>query len=56
MIQFGKDGWKEYTQYWCKPENKKLLAKLNKIITESYRSPETGSGMPEQLKHDLSGW
>ena len=33
-----------------------LRRKLNKLIKECTRTPYTGTGKPEGLKNDLSGW
>ncbi len=37
-------------------ENKKIYRKIVKLIKEIDRSPFTGTGKPEPLKHDLSGY
>jgi toxin YoeB len=39
-----------------KSGDKSSLKKLNKILNELEQHPTTGSGNPEQLKHELSGY
>lgn len=39
-----------------KSGDKATIKKLEKIILELEHHPETGSGNPEQLKHQLSGY
>lgn len=36
--------------------DKSSLKKLNKILEELEVNPKTGTGSPEQLKHQLSGY
>lgn len=45
--------WDDYL-YW-QSQGKKILRKLNKLITEARRHPDTGLGKPERLKGDLAG-
>lgn len=45
--------WKEYCNW--QNQDKKILKKLNEIIKDMQRNPQTGIGKPEQLKGDLSG-
>ncbi|STY85386.1 Txe/YoeB family addiction module toxin [Mobiluncus mulieris] len=45
--------WDDYL-YW-QSQGKKILRKLNKLITEARRPPDTGLGKPERLKGDLAG-
>lgn len=45
--------WKEYCNW--QNQDKKTLKKLNEIIKDMQRNPQTGIGKPEQLKGDLSG-
>jgi len=37
-------------------ENKQVFAKLKKLIKESAKTPFEGTGNPEALKHELSGY
>ncbi|MFT5860423.1 MAG: toxin YoeB [Flavobacteriaceae bacterium] len=46
--------WEDYL-YW-QQNDKKTLKKINKLIKDIQRTPFTGIGYPEQLKHNLSGW
>ena len=53
-IIFSKNAWEDYTS-WL-PENKKILKRINDLIKEIQRTPNTGLGKPEPLKYDLSGY
>jgi toxin YoeB len=53
-ITFSENAWAGYL-YW-QTQDKKFLKKLNALIEESSRSPFTGTGKPEPLKHELAGW
>ncbi|MEX2484414.1 MAG: Txe/YoeB family addiction module toxin [Brumimicrobium sp.] len=39
-----------------KSGNKIILKKLNRLLSEIIEHPFTGTGKPEQLKHNLSGY
>lgn len=38
-----------------KSGNKSILTKISKLLKELVKHPFTGTGKPEQLKHDLTG-
>ncbi len=46
--------WADYT-YW-QTQDKKMLKRINKLITETLRTPFDGIGKPEQFKANLSGF
>ena len=46
-------GWADY-QYWL-DQDKKMLKKINRLITDIQRNGYTGIGKPEPLKENLSG-
>jgi toxin YoeB len=46
--------WEDYL-YW-QQNDKKTLKKVNKLIKDIQRTPFSGIGSPEALKHNLSGW
>lgn len=48
------DAWNDYT-YWYEQGNKTNIKKINKLIKDIDRTPFSGIGKPEPLKHDLSG-
>lgn len=48
------DAWDDYL-YWHNQGNKQTIKKINKLINDIDRTPFTGIGKPEPLKHDLSG-
>lgn len=51
---FSETAWDDY-QYWIKAD-KKILKRVNALIQEIQRSPFSGIGKPEMLKHGLSGY
>lgn len=53
-IIFHPNGWDDYI-YW-QQNDKKILKKINKLIKEVMRNPFEGTGKPEPLKFDLSGF
>ncbi len=48
------NAWEDYL-YWQKID-KKTLKKVNELIKECICTPFEGTGKPEKLKDDLSGW
>lgn len=46
--------WEDYL-YW-QHNDKKTLKKVNSLIKDIQRTPFSGIGSPEPLKHSLSGW
>lgn len=53
-VSFTSHGWDDY-QYWQK-SNTSILFSINGLIEEIRRTPFTGTGKPESLKGDLSGF
>lgn len=53
-VIFFPNGWQDY-QYWIDVDIK-LFRKINKLIKECQRTPFQGTGKPEPLKNELSGW
>lgn len=53
-VEFKGDSWGEYL-YWQK-QDKKTLKRINKLISETIRTPFSGLGNPEPLQHQLSGY
>ena len=53
-VTFHKRAFEEYQTLAV--EDRKAFLKLNKLIEEISRTPFTGTGQPEQLKHELSGF
>lgn len=48
------DAWADYL-YW-QGQDKKTLKRINKLITETMRSPFEGIGKPEPLRENLTGF
>ncbi len=53
-VIFLPNGWQDY-QYWIDVDIK-FFRKINKLIKECQRTPFQGTGKPEPLKNELSGW
>ena len=51
---FSEQAWEDYL-YWQKTD-KKLVQRINELIKEITRTPRTGTGKPEPLKHALAGY
>lgn len=47
---------KEDIEFFKKSGNKAVLIKINTLIEEILESPFIGTGKPEPLKYDLSGY
>ncbi len=54
ILSFSDDAWDDYL-YW-QNQDKKILKKINKLIKEIQRSPFEGTGEPEPLKYNWSGY
>lgn len=54
ILAWTDDSWSDYV-YW-QGQDKKTLKRINKLITETKRSPFEGIGKPEPLKENLSGF
>jgi toxin YoeB len=53
VIRFSDEGWADYTS-WA--EDGKKLRKINGLIKEAARTPGEGTGKPEPLRGNLSGY
>jgi toxin YoeB len=53
-LRFATNAWADYL-HW-QSTDPTVLARLNTLIEECRRHPFTGTGKPEPLKGDLSGW
>ena len=53
-IIFAEQAWGDYL-YWQK-QDRKMVARLNGLIKECTRTPFVGTGKPEPLRGQLSGW
>ena len=51
---FVDESWEDYL-YWQK-NDKKLVKRINSLIKDISRSPFTGIGKPEPLKHKYKGF
>mgnify|MGYP003811493369 CR=1 FL=1 len=49
---FADEAWDDYL-YWQK-QDKRMVERIDKLISETQREPFSGIGKPEPLKHALS--
>jgi toxin YoeB len=54
ILAFGSNAWEDYLYF--QSYDKKILKKLNDLIKETLRTPFEGTGKPEPLKANLSGY
>ena len=54
MLIWHDSAWKEY-MYW-QSQDKKTLKRINLLLKEIARDPYVGTGKPEALKGNLSGF
>ncbi|TFD30298.1 Txe/YoeB family addiction module toxin [Cryobacterium cryoconiti] len=53
-IVFTDVGWDDY-QHWVATD-RAMVKRINKLTADVQRTPFTGIGKPETLKHQLSGY
>jgi toxin YoeB len=53
-VIFTEEGWED--DIWYQDTDMKLLKRLNVLIEEIQRSPFDGTGKPESLRANLSGY
>jgi toxin YoeB len=52
-ITFTANGWDDYVSW---SGDRKILNRINRLITEASRDPGTGTGKPERLSGNLAGY
>ena len=53
-LVFSEQAWEDYL-YWQKID-RKLVKRINDLVEEVMRTPHSGRGKPEPLKHALAGY
>ncbi|MDZ4364906.1 Txe/YoeB family addiction module toxin [Brevundimonas sp.] len=53
-LTFHSTGWDDYLHWQV--QDRRVLKKINGLIKECLRTPFTGTGKPEPLRGELSGW
>ena len=53
-LVFAEQAWEDYL-HWQKTD-KRVLKRINALINETARTPYSGTGKPEALKHALAGY
>ena len=54
LLAWTDEAWKDYV-YW-QGQDKKTLKRINRLISDTKRTPFEGIGKPEALKENLSGF
>ena len=54
VLAWTKEAWVDYV-YW-QGQDRKTLKRINKLITDTQRTPFEGIGKPEPLKENLAGF
>lgn len=54
QLAWTDEAWNDYI-YW-QGQDKKTLKRINKLLSDTKRSPFEGIGKPEPLKENLSGF
>lgn len=54
ILSWTREAWADY-EYW-QGQDRKTLKRINKLISDTMRSPFEGIGKPEPLKENLSGF
>lgn len=53
-ITFDPEAWDDYVLW--QEEDRKIVARINALLKEAMRDPFRGTGKPEPLGGNLSGW
>ncbi|QHD96291.1 Txe/YoeB family addiction module toxin [Proteus terrae subsp. cibarius] len=53
-MNFSEQSWSDYL-YWQQID-KKIIKRINELIKDIKRTPFSGIGKPEPLKHNLAGF
>ncbi len=53
-INFTEIAWQDYI-YW-QGQDKRTIKRINRLIQDIHSNGNDGTGKPEALKGDLSGW
>lgn len=53
-IVFADRGWEDFT-YWVE-NDRKIAARIVRLVKDIERQPFAGLGKPEPLRHDLAGF
>ncbi len=55
QLAFTDEGWEDY-QHWVATD-RRILKRINALIAEACRTPQSGTGKPERLRYiDGSPW
>jgi len=54
ILVWRAEAWRDYLRW--QRDDAKVLERLNGLLTECMRDPFRGTGKPEPLKRNLTGW
>ena len=54
IVSFTPAAWQDYQ--WFLENDRRLLQRINQLISAATRTPFSGTGKPERLKGNLSGY
>lgn len=53
-LLFSENAWEDYL--WWQTQDRDMLRRINALIREIQRTPYSGTGKPERLRHALAGY
>jgi len=53
-LTWSEDAWEDYL--WSQAQDRKLLRRINLLVTDIARNGNEGIGKPEPLRHEFSGY
>lgn len=53
-LLFSENAWEDYL--WWQAQDREILRRINALIREIQRTPHSGAGKPEPLRHALAGY
>jgi toxin YoeB len=53
-VLFTREAWADYLEW--QRNNREIVERLHRLISEIQRMPFTGLGKPEPLRRNLTGW
>ncbi len=54
LLLWDENAWEDYL--WWQRQDRKVLERINSLLTDIRRNGNDGIGKPEALKHDFAGY
>ena len=54
VLVWDVDAWEDYL--WWQSQDRRVLKRINQLISDILRNGHEGIGKPEALRHDLAGY